>query len=66
MSGYFKRLRVSWIIETIQIYGYVNREHIEKKFEVSTPQASQDFGDAQAIEPRIVYSKSSKRYEWQP
>ena len=26
----------------VRIYGYINRKHLEKKFEISTPQASMD------------------------
>ena len=65
MSGWFKATRVAWIVEMIQIYGYVNREHIERKFRVSTPQASADLGAAQKLFPTVIcYNKASKRYEW--
>lgn len=62
MSAYFKKLRVAWILETIEIYGFINREHVEKKFGVSTPQASQDIGDALRQDNRVVYDASAKRY----
>lgn len=64
MSDWFKRQRVEWIAEMVRIYGFINREHIEKKFGVSTPQASMDLRDAMAEHPNLIeYNRSSKRYE---
>ena len=46
------------------IFGFINREHIERKFGVSTPQASVDLAAFQGANPgAIVYNKSTKRYE---
>jgi hypothetical protein len=64
MSDWFRQKRVRWIIETIRIYNYINREHVEKKFGVSTPQASKDLQDALKECPAISYNKASKRYEF--
>jgi hypothetical protein len=45
------------------VFGFINREHIERKFGVSTPQASMDLRDYMRTNPgMIVYDKSSKRY----
>ncbi|TIW09542.1 MAG: hypothetical protein E5V66_22300 [Mesorhizobium sp.] len=64
MSDWFKRTRIAWIAEMVEIYGFINREHIQTKFGVSTPQASYDLRDAMAAMPGlIVYNTSSKRYE---
>ncbi|MER9471032.1 hypothetical protein [Mesorhizobium sp. M0520] len=64
MSDWFKRTRVAWIAEMVEIYGFINREHIQTKFGVSTPQASYDLRDAMAAYPGlIVYNTSAKRYE---
>ncbi|MER8560127.1 hypothetical protein [Mesorhizobium sp. M0578] len=64
MSDWFKRTRVAWIAEMVDIYGFINREHIQTKFGVSMPQASYDLRDAMAAHPgMIVYNFSAKRYE---
>ncbi|RUV65195.1 MAG: hypothetical protein E5X35_11660 [Mesorhizobium sp.] len=64
MSDWFKRARIAWIAETVEIFGFINREHIQAKFGVSTPQASYDLRDAMQAQPgRIVYNKSTKRFE---
>ena len=46
MANWFKVQRVNWIVEMIQIYDFINRYHVERKFGVSTPQASADLKDA--------------------
>lgn len=56
--------RQQWIAETIRVFGFINREHIEKKFGISTPQASLDLAQFQRENPdAIAYNKSAKRYE---
>ena len=61
---WFVRKRQEWIAETIRIFGFINREHIQLKFGVSTPQASYDLQKFQADNPgSIVYNTSTKRYE---
>jgi hypothetical protein len=58
------RQRQGWIAETIRVFGFINREHIERKFGVSTPQASTDLAAFKERNPRaIVYNVSTKRYE---
>lgn len=64
MSDWFRRTRIAWIGEMVEIYGFINREHIQTKFGVSTPQASIDLRDAMTERPgSIVYNTSAKRYE---
>lgn len=63
MSGYFKRMRVDWVKETIRIYGFINREHVMRKFDVSMPQASADLMAAGREDAAIQYNSSTKRYE---
>lgn len=60
--SYFRELRIGWIIETIRIFGFINRVHVERKFGVSTPQASKDLQDALRREPKMTYDKAAKRY----
>ena len=61
------RQRQGWIAETVRVFGFINREHIERKFGVSTPQASADLASFKDRNPgTIVYNTSSKRYEAVP
>jgi hypothetical protein len=63
MSTWFKSQRLEWIKESVWIFGFINREHIEKKFNVSTPQASLDLQDAMERWPHLMtYDRSAKRY----
>jgi hypothetical protein len=60
---WFERHRQDWIAETLRVFGFINREHIEKKFGVSTPQASHDLREFQRLNPgAVTYDKSAKRY----
>jgi hypothetical protein len=61
--NWFAAHRQEWIAETVRVFGFINREHIERKFGVSTPQASMDLREFIRANPdRIVYDKSAKRY----
>lgn len=60
---WFKAYRMEWIAETVRIFGFINREHMQRKFGLSTPQASIDLRDFQRLNPKlVVYDISSKRY----
>lgn len=64
---WFFQYRQSWIAETLHIFGYINREHIERKFGISTAQASLDLAAFQREFPEMItYNKSSKRFERSP
>jgi hypothetical protein len=55
--------RLAWIKESVEIFGFINREHIEKKFWVSVQQASADLKLAQERWPDlVVYNRSQKQY----
>lgn len=63
-GNWFARQRQEWIAETLRVFGFINREHIERKFGISTPQASMDLRQYQNERPAtIFYNKSSKQYE---
>lgn len=65
--NWFVRHRQDWIAEIVSIFGFINREHIEKKFGISTPQASIDLRLYQEEHPgAIEYNKTTKRYEVPP
>jgi hypothetical protein len=58
------RQRQEWIAETLRIFGFINRTHIERKFEVSAQQASHDLKVFQERHPGLIeYNVSRKRYE---
>lgn len=64
MSDWYIQHRQDWIAESLRVYGYINRGHIERKFGISTPQASADLSLFQKLRPDyIVYNASAKRYE---
>lgn len=62
--NWFVRQRQEWIAETVRVFGFINREHIERKFGISTPQASMDLRQYQDEHPGAIdYNRSAKRYE---
>ena len=61
--NWFCERRQEWISETVRVFGFINREHISRKFGVSIPQASIDLQSFQRANPgRVVYDASAKRY----
>jgi hypothetical protein len=61
---WFFKHRQEWIGETVRIFEFINREHIERKFGISTPQASVDIQHFIDANPSVLkYNKSAKRYE---
>jgi len=42
MRNWFAQARQEWIAETLQVFGFINREHLQRKFGISQPQASAD------------------------
>ena len=64
MSGWFAEQRLEWIRETVEIFGFINREHIMRKFRVTVAVASSDLQKAQHKWPSLMtYNLSAKRYE---
>ena len=62
--NWYRQHRMDWIAETLRIFGFINREHLERKFGISTPQASKDLNDFKRLHPdEIAYDLHAKRYE---
>lgn len=62
-KSWFVEQRMSWIAETLRVFGFINRAHIERKFGVSQPQAALDLRLFQERHPSaMTYDKSAKRY----
>jgi len=60
---WFTEQRFAWIKESVEIFGYVNRGHIVKKFGITAAQASVDIREVQARWPDLMdYDTSGKRY----
>jgi hypothetical protein len=59
--------RLDWIRESVDIFGVVRREHIVKKFGVSTAQASLDLREVRERWPDLIqYDLSAKAYKNRP
>jgi hypothetical protein len=60
---WFTNHRMEWIAETLRVFGFINREHIMRKFGLSMPQASLDLYRFQKLHPNAVtYNLSEKRF----
>ena len=57
MSWFLER-RMEWISESLRVFGYINREHLVKKFNISIPQATNDFHEFQRRFPGAM------EYDW--
>lgn len=63
MARWFEQHRMEWIAETLRVFGFINREHLQRKFGVSTPQASLDLAAFMRARPTAMfYDPSAKRY----
>jgi hypothetical protein len=61
--GWFQQHRLEWIAETLRVFGYINRGHIERKFGISIPQASLDLRRFQERFPDVMrYDSNAKHY----
>jgi hypothetical protein len=56
--------RQDWIGRALEIYGFINREHLERKFGVSNDQAKQDLQLFVRTHPDDVrYNEARRRWE---
>ena len=64
MAHWFAQHRQEWIAETLRVFGFINREHLMRKFSISQPQASKDLREYQRRSSgSMSYNLSAKRYE---
>jgi len=62
--NWFAQHRQDWIEEVLTVFGFINRDHLIRKFSISVPQASKDLQTFQRDNPgSMVYNVKSKRYE---
>lgn len=60
---WFEQHRLDWITDMLHVYGFINREHLQRKFGISQPQASKDLQTFQRLHPNAVaYDLSDKCY----
>ena len=61
--NWFAQQRLDWIGEALRVFGFVNREHLMRKFGISQPQASADLRAFERLHPQaMTYDLSAKRY----
>jgi hypothetical protein len=60
---WFEQHRMEWIAETLRVFGFINRGHLQRKFGLSAPQAANNFRLFMKINPKAMhYDASAKRY----
>lgn len=59
--NWFEQQRQAWIAEMLEVYGFINREHLERKFGISTPRASHDLQSFARARPRAVHYDLSRK-----
>ena len=61
--NWFQQHRLEWIADMLFVYGFINRQHLVRKFGISEPQAALDFKLFQSRhQGRMRYDKRTKRY----
>lgn len=61
--NWFAQQRQDWIAEMLRVYGFINREHLMRKFGTSQPQAALDLAAFRRAHPELIeYDLSAKRY----
>ncbi len=58
---WFELRRREWIYEMLTIYGFINREHLMKKFGISMPQASHDLTTFKRSYPYAMHYDTSRK-----
>jgi hypothetical protein len=60
---WFEQHRQEWIAETLRVFGFIQRQHLMRKFGISMPQASADLQRFQKDNPNAMeYDPSGKHY----
>ena len=60
---WFAEQRQRWISEMLEVYGFINRQHMQRKFRVSEAQAANDFRAFLEANPDAMhYDASEKTY----
>jgi len=60
-------MMLTWIVESVAVYGFVARRHVVRQFGVPARQASAALADAARRFPdRLQYHRQRRRYEGAP
>lgn len=60
---WFEKVRQEWIAETLSVFGFIQRQHLMRKFGISMPQASADLQRFQKENHGAMeYDSSAKQY----
>lgn len=61
--NWFANHRQEWIAESLRVYGFIQRQHLMRKFGISMPQASADLSHYKLANPHdMYYDASAKTY----
>jgi hypothetical protein len=58
---WFEQQRQHWIGEMLKIYGFINRDHLMRKFGISRPQASIDLQAFWRAHPTAMFYDPSRK-----
>ncbi len=62
-GDWFPQHRQEWIADVLHVYGFINRDHLMRKFRMSSPAASHDLQRFQRENPdAVVYNLARKCY----
>lgn len=60
---WFETHRMGWIAARLHTAGFINREHLQCEFEISSSQASHDLRTFERLNPgAMTYDLRAKRY----
>lgn len=62
--NWFMQTRQDWIVEMLEIYGFINREHICSKFGVTKAVASEDIKNAMDAYPDLMEFCTATKAYW--
>jgi len=52
---------MEWIAESLRVFGFINRDHLRRKFGISQPQASIDLQTFQRLHPGAMHYDTSRK-----
>lgn len=53
-SSYFEQERHAWIRETLRVFGGLRSIHLQRKFDISSAQASKDLRCFRQLHPKTI------------
>jgi len=59
--NWFAQHRQEWIADMLAVYGFINRDHLQRKFRISQPQASADLQAFTRRFPKAMHYDLSRK-----